>query len=363
MRFLKLDLNNFRNISSASLSVDSEDIVLTGINGQGKTNLLEAIYMLCYGSSFRTVNLKECVKLGSNAFSVSGIFQDKEKEEIKLIYKDNKRHIYIDDKEIKDRKELIYRFPCIVFSHEDIEFIKGEPEMRRKFFDQMMSLYSPLYFDNLRNYRRILSQRNAAIKCEAGELVALYNERLAFYGLELMKERREAVDEFNKIFPSIFSDISQTEYELYISYRPSWAFDSLTDIVSELERTIDRDFKLSTTSSGIHRDRFMIMCQSGTFSSLGSTGQLRLCSLIMRISEAKYFYKKSGKKPILLVDDVLLELDPEKRGKVISYLNNYSQAFYTFLPFERYFENKKDALYYKVEKGEFINEDRSEDTL
>ena len=94
MRFLKLELNNFRNISSASLSVDSEDIVLTGINGQGKTNLLEAIYMLCYGSSFRTVNLKECVKLGSNAFSVSGIFQDKEKEEIKLIYKDNKRHIY-----------------------------------------------------------------------------------------------------------------------------------------------------------------------------------------------------------------------------------------------------------------------------
>ncbi len=359
MRFLKLELNNFRNISSASLAVDSEDIVLTGINGQGKTNLLEAIYTLCYGSSFRTANLKECIKINTDCFCVSGIFKDSEKETIKIIYKDNKRHIYIDDKEIKDRKELIYKFPCIVFCHEDIEFIKGEPEMRRKFFDQMMSLYSPLYFDNIRNYRRILAQRNAAIKSEDADLVALYNDRLAFYGLEIMNERCEAVKEFNNIFPTIFSDISKTDYKLFIDYRPSWTSSTVDEIKQELERTIDRDMKLSTTTSGIHRDRFLIMCQNGQFSSIGSTGQIRLCSLIMRISEAKYFYKKSGRKPILLIDDVLLELDPEKRGRLISYLDDYSQAFYTFLPIENYFENKENAIYYSVKEGDFLIEDRS----
>ena len=367
MRFIDLNLYNFRNISSADLSVDAEDIVLTGINGQGKTNILEAIYTLCYGSSFRTPNLKECMKLGSSdGFRIEGTFSidEREKESIKVIFKDNKRHIFIDDKEIKDRKELIYRFPCIVFCHEDIQFIKGEPEMRRRFFDQMMSLYSPLYFDNSRNYRKILTQRNAAIKTGDYSLISLYNERLSYYGLEIMRERTETVYEFNKIFPEIFSLISDTDYELYIDYQPSWKESgSVDEIVSYLERTSERDMNLQTTSSGIHRDKFMIMCGDGPFAQIGSTGQLRLCSLIMRISEARYFTKMTGRKPILLIDDVLLELDPEKRGKLIALLDNYSQAFFTFLPFENYFENREKAIYYRVQKGEFSFENRSQESV
>ena len=176
MRFTSLNLYNFRNISSASINTDAEDIVLTGINGQGKTNLLEAVYALCYGNSFRTANIKECLKIGAqDGFRIEGSFLDEHngKEHIKLLFKDGKRHIIIDNKELKDRKELIYRFPCIVFCHQDIDFITGEPEMRRRFFDQMMSLYSPVYFDNSRKYRKLLLQRNAAIKSGNYSLVSL----------------------------------------------------------------------------------------------------------------------------------------------------------------------------------------------
>ena len=360
MRFLSLSINNFRNISSASFSTDAEDIVLTGINGQGKTNLLECVYTLCYGSSFRTQNPKECIKHGESGFSINGVFLNEysEKENVSISYIDGKRKITIDGKEIKDRKELIYHFPCIVFCHEDINFIKGEPEERRRFFDQMMSLYSPFFFDYQRQYRSVLMQRNAAIKNGQYQLLPLYNGRLARSGLEIMHDREETVKSFNTIFPELFSLVSQTDLKLEIEYLPSWKdFESEDEIVSYLEENVERDIKMSTTTSGVHRDRFIIKSQYGPFSQIGSTGQLRLCSLILRIAQAKYFSQMSGIKPILLIDDVLLELDAEKRGRILGLLEGYSQAFYTFLPNERYFSVKNDGLHYRVEGGMFTRED------
>lgn len=359
MHFKSISINNFRNISSATLSTDAEDIILTGINGQGKTNLLEGIYTLCYGSSFRTSNFKDCIQHESEGFSIKGLFVNDsgENETIQVVYKDGKRKITLDGKEIKDRKELIYQFPCIVFCHEDINFIKGEPEDRRRFFDQMMSLYSPLFFDSQRNYRSILAQRNAAIKNQQYGLVSLYNERLAFYGLEIMKARTEAVYMFNQIFPDLFSLVSNTDLVLEIDYQPSWKdLSNINEIATYLDDTFERDVKMNTTTSGIHRDKFVIKSQYGSFSSIGSTGQLRLCSLIFRIAQARYFTLNSGKKPILLIDDVLLELDSDKRALVLNELKQYSQAFYTFLPNESYFsDTHKHGLHYLVEGGNFID--------
>ena len=152
MRFRRVAIHDFRNISSADTTVDAKDIILTGENGQGKTNFLEAIYTLSYGSSFRTAHLKEAVRNGADGFSISAEFENEygEIERINTSFADNRRRITIDDKEISDRKELIYHFPCIAFIHDDIGFIKGEPEVRRKFFDQMMSLHSPVFFDSMR---------------------------------------------------------------------------------------------------------------------------------------------------------------------------------------------------------------------
>ena len=368
MRFSSLRINNFRNISSASVDADSEDIVLTGINGQGKTNLLEAVYMLCYGSSFRTPYIKECVKHSEQGFLISGEFINDygEKEIVKVSFNDGKRRIFINEKEIKDRKELIYSFPCIVFCHEDIEFIKGEPENRRRFFDQMMTLYSPIFFDNLRSYKSILAQRNAAIKNSSHELIGLYNERLAYYGMEIMSERAAVVYEFNKIFSEGFKKVSGSNLELFVDYQPSWKdHGSIEEIVSYLEDTVERDIKMSTTTSGIHRDRFIVQSPNGPFSSIGSTGQLRLCSILFRLSESIYFTEKTGKKPIILIDDVLLELDHGKRARLLSYLDDYSQSFYTFLPFEIYSDRMDNALYYTVEEGKFIldEKNKNQDTV
>ena len=358
MRFESIDISGFRNISSASVSCDAGDIVLTGINGQGKTNFLEAAYILCYGSSFRTSNLKDSVMHGSNGFSLEGHFiDDGIRGCISVSFISGKRRIEIDGKELRDRRDLIYSFPCIVFSHDDISFIRGEAESRRRFFDQMMSLYSPAYFDAHRAYRTILMQRNAAIKSCSSQLASLYDERLALYGLEMMKERAEAVYGFNSIFPELFREISETDMDVRIKYQPSWgAMDSKDDIVSYLARNSERDIIMQTTSSGPHRDRFSVTADDIPFASVGSTGQIRLASILFRIAEAIYFRKMTGKDPILLRDDVLLELDDRRRGRVLSSLPGYSQAFYTFLPRESYFSvEKDDPIYYRVEDGRFTD--------
>ncbi len=362
MRFKRISIHDFRNISSADADVDAKDIVLTGENGQGKTNFLEAIYTLSYGSSFRTPHIREAVRNGSNGFHISAEFENSygEIERITTSFSDNKRKITIDGKEIIDRRDLIYHFPCIAFIHDDIGFVKGEPEVRRKFFDQMMSLHSPAFFDSMRSYRAVLMQRNAAIRNNQISLMHLYDQRLAMHGLSIMKERASAVYDFNTIFPGLFRKISGSNIDIEIKYQPSWGdFPSEEEIISYLERTEERDIKLQTTTSGIHRDKFSVMTQSGPFASIGSTGQIRLCSILFRISEAKYFTEKTGKEPILLIDDVLLELDDSKRAELLSELKGYSQAFFTFLPRESYFGEKRESIVYSAVNGSFINGHRS----
>ncbi len=355
MRFRRISIRDFRNISSASIETDAEDIVLTGTNGQGKTNFLEAVYILCYGSSFRTSHLRQAVRHDEAGFSLSADFENEygEMERISTSFSDGKRKIMLNGKEVSDRKELIYRFPCIAFVHDDIDFIKGEPDTRRRFFDQMMSLHSPVFFDDSRSYRMILMQRNAAIKGNPG-LMHLYDGRLAALGLEIMSMRAAAVYDFNQIFPELFRRISGTGMDLEIRYQPSWSgMTSADEIEDYLASTEERDLKMLSTTSGIHRDRFSVMYGNIPFSSIGSTGQIRLCSLLFRISESLYFSKMTGRKPVILLDDVLLELDDTKRSMLLSELSGYSQAFYTFLPRERYFSDGKEADFISVNDGVF----------
>ena len=363
MLIRKLSLDFFRNIRDREIDTSAKQVILTGENGQGKTNLLEAVYILCYGSSFRTQNFREIVTYGESFFRLGSVFEDSQGLERKteITFSEGIKHIKLDGKEIKDRKELIYCLPCIVFSHDDIEFVRGEPENRRKFFDQTMTMYDPVFFDDLRRYRTILKQRNAAIKEQRLELLDIYDMKLASYGIQIMKARRSVCNSFSAIFPDIYNAVSQDDRGIDISYRPSWGEDlSEDDIVSRLRDHRDIDLKMNTTTSGPHRDRFLITDRNGVFTSGASTGQMRLASLVFRSAQAAFYRQKTGQNPIFLIDDVLLELDSQKRARYLSYLGHYNQAFFTFLPEEKYFgsvfgQDGCDTIRYKVQDGRFTD--------
>ncbi|MDY4888184.1 MAG: DNA replication and repair protein RecF [Sphaerochaetaceae bacterium] len=358
MKFDRVWFRNFRNLKDQSIDVSYKQVFLIGENGQGKTNMLEVLYFLCYGNSFRTRNLREVTRHGSDDFLIGAEFHDvhEDSREIILKYVEGKKTVLLDGREIKDRREVIYNIPCVNFSYDDIDLIRGEPEFRRNFFDQSLSMYDPLYLDDLRHYKAVLKQRNAAVKTNMKQMMETYNLLLARYGLRIQKARNEACSVLNMIFPDFYKNIAEDGRNLTLSYRPSWdGLDSEEKIAEYLGENWERDQRMFSTTSGIHRDRFIIYDQNGLFQNSGSTGQLRLASLILRTAQAAFFRRQTGMNPVMLIDDVMLELDSRRRGAFLEQLGSYSQAFFTFLLDEKYFSGDSDesSKCYHVINGQF----------
>jgi len=366
MTFVSVKTASFRNLENAEISVGGKDIFLVGENGQGKTNFLEALYFISYGSSFRGVRDGELIRSGEKNCSVSVKLEGSAYSGISAIYRDGKKNITLDGKRIEDRKELLNVAPCIVFCHEDMEFVAGSPEERRWFFDQTLSLPDPLYLDDLRNYRRVLKARNNVLKneydshspgisAEGRALLDALDPQLVRYGFEVMKKRKNEAENFSRILEPLYAEISGVD-GISIGYIPSWKTGDIDAALSDIGRRREHDRSFGMSLSGPHRDRYAFSRKNGArmaeFSGKASTGQRRLLALLLRIAQARVFSEKTGKNPVLLLDDVLLELDGEKRKKFLALMPGYEQAFYTFLPEEPYnLYRKDDTIVYSVSSG------------
>ncbi len=355
MKFLSLTISGFRNIDDVSMNLDARHVIFIGENGQGKTNLLESLYLSCYGSSFRTRRTSQLIGFGKERAKITVRIQEQDAvHTVEALLQQGSISMNIDKKEISDRMELMNRFPCIVFTHEDIAFVKGAPQEKRRFFDQTMCLHDPLFLYDLRRYHRILKQRNQALKDQRLSLMPTYDEQLAHIGITIQQQRSKTAEEFNKLFPELFSRVSGMDDPPIMDYRPSWGSTATRDEVKKkLSDTLSRDLRFLTTTSGPHRDRFICKKGSADFSQTASTGQLRLISLALRAAQATYYKNKTGRLPVLLLDDVLLELDHGKRQRFIQELSGYEQAVCTFLPEEVYGHEQQfsDVLNYTVSKG------------
>ena len=354
MGFSHLRAYNYRNLLDLKLDLDAKNICLVGNNGQGKSNILEALYVLSYGSSFRTHLDSLLINQGQTEAALSAEFnQDGFPVKLDIRFVKSKKSILMDDNPVQDRKDLVSIVPCIIFSHDDFEFAAGAPDRRRWFFNQTMSLAEPNYIDYLRNYSHILRVRNQSLKNQQYELLDVLDSQLAQAGNIIQKKRKQIVEQFNMNFAQVFRKISGLPFELSINYRTQWAVeDGITEALYEIKKRRDMDIRLSTSTSGPHRDKFIFLANGKDFSAIASTGQLRLLSLLLRASQAKYIATVFNKKPVLLLDDVLLELDAEKRKKFMEILPEYQQAFFTFLPDEEFSQYiKGDTIIYRVENG------------
>ena len=364
MPFLYQTFYNFRNIKNDTLDLSNKEIFFVGQNGQGKSNILEALYYSAYGVSFRTHQDNQIVKNGQKDFSINVMYKSGENstEKIAVIYENGKKRIEKNGKKIQDRKELINTIPCILFCHDDMRFATGEPECRRFFIDQSLTLYDNLYIDDMRNYKKVLKSRNLVLKNKEYEMLDVYDRQLAQYGLVIQEKRKKAIFQFNEIFGKIFEDITGIS-GVKIVYDPSWKaqnsseknfFPASQDIISLLFSRRAQDQAMETSMSGPHRDKILFIKDGQNFVQTASTGQCRLISLLLRVAQAIYYTRATGLKPVLLMDDVLLELDPEKRAKLTAMLPEYEQLFCTFLPGEPYQRYMRDTTkIYTIEQGEW----------
>ena len=361
MAFISVAYQGFRNIRKTTLDIDSPVVYLVGENGQGKTNFIESIYILCYGGSFRTRTDARLVNLEQEAAYIRGKSRktgDVDRDIAVKILKRGKKEIRVDGRLVNDRMDLIENVPCIVFAHQDLLFITGSPEMGRRFFNQTLSLFDPLFVSLLRSYRKLLKSRNILLKEGNRTLLPAYTINLAEIGLQIQRRRAEIIEEFNSTFSLLFACISGSTGETSIRYRSSWPKQiSSEDLLDYLAKRENRDLTFETTTTGPHRDRFILMQNGKEYAHIASTGQIRLCSLILRVAQAKFFSSKTGKQPVLLLDDVLLELDSDKRERFIEQLPAFEQAFFTFLPDEQFRKySGDDTMIYRVVDGEFQRE-------
>ncbi len=337
----------------------AKEVFFTGENGQGKSNLLEALYCSSYGSSFRTRADGELIKNGEKSMSLRTIYREENGNvHTTFVVLDNgHKKIEKDGKMIHDRKELINTMPCVLYSHDDLDFAEGSPERRRFFLDQSLSMYDVMYIDVMRRYKRILKNRNLCLKERKFELFDTYDIQLIMNGLEIQKKRKDAVFQFNQIFEKMYESISGID-GVNIRYIPSWknnddaTLPNIDEIMNLLKSKREIERSLGTTVTGPHRDRIVFVKNGTQFIPTASTGQRRLVALILRTAQAVFYTQVTGKKPILLMDDVLLELDPEKRKRLTALLPDYDQLFCTFLPGEPYENYMHDTTrVYKIEKG------------
>jgi DNA replication and repair protein RecF len=350
---------SFRNLEDQEIFVGGKDIFLIGENGQGKTNFLEALYFSSYASSFRGAREGEVACTGKKNYAVqakTSSAEDLLKSEILVKYDGGKKTVHIDGKRIEDRKELLSIIPCIVFCHEDMEFVAGSPERRRWFFDQSLSLYDPVYLDDLRRFRKVLKTRNLLLREKPfppGGIALLdaLDPQLAVYGLKLMEKREAAARLFSGLFESLYAEVSGIS-GITVRYVPSWKADSFEGISAYIAERREADIFSGLSLSGPHRDRYIFSRGNEEFSGRASTGQRRLLALLLRVAQARRYSEAVGKSPVLLLDDVLLEMDGEKRRRFLSIMPGYDQAFYTFLPEEPYEHYRRDdTLVYRVADG------------
>jgi len=356
-----LRLFNFKNYIDCSFNFSPALNFIYGDNGNGKTNILEAVSVLCYTKSFLQSSEADCVRYGENSFDIAGNFEslnDLNSTVICTYDKVNSRkQITMNNEPIGRQKTFFGKIPLVVLSPGDIKLTTGLPGERRRSFDMLISQISKVYFEDLRNFNRVIKQKNSLLKenyiqkrysgAELKDMIDLWNRELVNYGVSIVEKRLEVIDEFRLYMEENFRKIVGDSYVPIVDYETdilkSGARGSLNveNIRQHFESALDERFpmevKRGISMTGPHRDNYVFkMRKSGNVFELknfASQGEHKTFLVALRLSEYIYLRDKlegsSSGEPILLLDDVFSELDKNRVEKLSGVLPEYNQVFIT----------------------------------
>ncbi len=332
---------NFRNYERIELSGFGKFNVLIGNNGSGKTNFLEAVFTLSQGKPFRRVPMEDLIEWGKTSFYIGGSFDNKKKE---IGYSLQKKVLRENSTLVKDG-EFIRLSPVVVFLPEDIAIVSGSPEERRSFMDRTLSLLDPDYAESLLLFQRVLRQRNAQLKLSPRD-VYIWDDDFVRYGSLLIEKRLIFMHNIGSKIKAIYSEFYGDEVELkyYNTFKIEGGIRQSFIKALEENKTLENNKKSSV--AGPHRDNFEIRKLDKKSRSFASQGQTRLLALALKLSLLGYFSGKTP-APILLLDDVLLELDERSRIKFLDKTVNF-QTFFTTTSLDLF--KNTDKVFF-VEKG------------
>lgn len=355
-----LDLQDYRNYKFLNINFDANTNILYGDNAQGKTNILEAIYVAGTTKSHRGSKDREIIAFDSDEAHIKMMIRkDGVPRRIDMHLKKTKsKGVAIDGIPIHKSVELLGLINIVFFSPEDLNIIKSGPAERRRFMDMELCQLNKLYVHNLVNYNKVLNQRNKLLK-DIGfnrsliDTLDVWDEQLANYGREIIKLRREFVHDLNEIIRDIHLNLSGNKENLTLVYEPSV---SEEDLLSELIESRERDIKQKLTNVGPHRDDLSFCVGDMDIRKYGSQGQQRTCALSLKLSEIELVKRVTKDNPILLLDDVLSELDGNRQNYLLNSLNNV-QTIVTCTGLDEFINNRfKIDNIFKVVEGTVYKE-------
>ena len=361
MRIKSLALNDFRNIENISIEFDKGLNIIYGDNAQGKTNILESIYVAGTTRSHKGSKDKEMIKLGEDEAHIRIILEkdDLDRKIDMHLKKSKSKGVAVDGIPVHKSADIFGIVQLIFFSPEDLSMIKDSPAERRRFIDMELSQIEKIYLYNLSKYNKILTQRNNLLKqisydTELSDTLDVWDEQLVSTGLEIIKSRRKFIFELNEIIKPIHEKLTGGKEELEIDYNPNVSEEDFKD---KLKSGRNSDIYQKTTLTGPQRDDITFYINKNDVRKYGSQGQQRSTALSLKLSEIELFKKKTGDNPILLLDDVLSELDRSRQNYLIESIGDI-QTIITCTGLEEFVENKKaDGRIYKINSGKI---DKSE---
>ncbi|GMN09355.1 DNA replication and repair protein RecF [Croceitalea sp. MTPC9] len=328
--FLKsLSLVNYKNFDSKNLDFDPTINCLVGENGVGKTNILDAIYHLCFGKSYFNPVATQNVKHGTEFFMIDGEFEKDDREEkiVCSFKKGMKKVIKRNGKAYNKFSEHIGFLPLVIISPADRDLIIEGSDTRRKFIDGVISQSDKGYLQSLIKYNKVLVQRNSLLKYFAvnstfdAAALEVYNEQLHTFGTEIFEKRSIFLESFIPIFKEQYSTISKKQEDVSITYQSKLVEHSLSEL---LKSAVEKDRALQYTSVGIHKDDLDFTIDNHPIKKFGSQGQQKSFLIALKLAQFHFIKEQAKTTPILLLDDIFDKLDENRVSQIVSLVNNDS---------------------------------------
>ena len=365
MKIKRLEFTSFRNYGSLKLDLEEGCNIFYGNNAQGKTNILEGIYLSCTTKSHKKSKDREMIRFGDEEAHLRVYIEKRNIDyKIDMHLKGNvKKHIAVNGQPIKRAADLLGIANIIFFSPEDISMIKSGPSERRRFVDMDLSQLDSLYLSSLSDYSKALEQKNKLLRDAAyfkdpsfNDMLDVWDEKLMEYGKEIIKKRSLFIEELNTILKDKNREITGIDEELSCVYEPDASVD---DYREKLLRGRKGDMKSGSTSTGPHRDDIRFSLNGTDLRKYGSQGQQRSASLSVKLSEIELVKKRIGDTPILMLDDVLSELDSSRQKCLLNSIGDI-QTLITCTGLEELIKNDfiKNKIFF-VENATVTKKERS----
>lgn len=333
-------LENFRNVVSQNVTFGDGVNILYGNNAQGKTNLVEAVYYLACGKSFRGAKDRELIHFESGGGRIySEICADRRETSLEVRLSNKPKEIYINRVKIRKMREFMGCFRAVLFTPEHLSLIKGAPSERRSFIDSAVCQLKPAFISLLFEYFKVLEQRGALLKsCKAQgtdscDGIEFWNDRLADDAAHIILRRRAYIERLKKHAARFYSEFTDSRERLDLKYQS--VPDELENaeqikafILKKLEDTLITDIKNGSTSYGPHRDDILVEINGKNSKLYSSQGQQRSAILSLKLAEGEISFEDTGEYPVFLFDDILSELDEERQNYILKRINS-KQVFIT----------------------------------